>query len=262
MSRPFNDTDNLTGLVQKYEEEIGAPYGYVSGDTTRLKAFASATRSTWDRYLTIAFKASGKWQYDDTNHVDGSGNYTYPVIRTNLADGQRDYTFTTDEGGALVLDVLKVAILPSATATEYEEIYPVDAQSESDAQDILAESTNEGTPVRYDKMANGIFLDPIPSYNATNGLKVYINREPSYFTYQDTTKRPGCPGNHHDYFFLRPALEYARINNLPNYDRLLLEVRKFEGDETQGLVGTIERDFSRRAKDDRNIMKPKRTLYI
>ncbi len=256
MSIQFNDTTNYKGLVQIYEKECGFKRGDISGDSTRLKELTADINLTWDDYLSIALTASGKWQFDDSNQTD------YPIIKTNLVSGQRDYTFTTDEGGNLILDIYKVAILPSASSTLYQEINPIDQQSDNEAADIVAESTATGVPYTYDKTANGFFLDPIPSYNATSGLKVYINREPSYFTSSDTTKKPGCPGIHHRYFALKPALDYARRNNLANYNRLLEEVISFEGDEARGITGTIVKYFSRRSKDEAAVMTPKRILYI
>ena len=254
--RQFNDTDNLEGLVQMYEQEIGADVGFISGNTTRLKQFTAGTRTAWNKYLELAFKASGRWQFDDQNHTD------YPIITTNLVDGQRDYPFTLDEVGNLILDIYKVAILSSASDTLYEEIRPVDQQTDGEALDITQNTLNEGVPYQYDKTANGIFLDPIPSYNATNGLRVWINRTASYFVSTDTTKRPGCPALHHDYFYLKPALEYARRNGLANYNRLREEVVSYEGEEEKGIQGSIERYFSRRERDERNIITPNTSLYI
>lgn len=256
MSRPFNATANLDGLVQCYEKEIGADYGFISGNTSRLKEFVSATRSAWDMYLYLAFNASGTWNYDDSNHTD------YPIIKTNLVSGQKDYTFTADELGNLVLDIYKVAVLPSATATEYEEIFPIDQQTSNHGNDLVSETTDTGVPFEYDKTANGFFLTPTPSYNATNGLKVYINREPSYFTTTDTTKKPGCPGIHHDYFYLRPAYDYARRNNLANLGTLREAVEKFEGNEERRFKGSIARYFGRRQRDTKKVLQPKKILYI
>jgi hypothetical protein len=238
MSRQFNDTSTLTGLVQGYELEIGANPGDVSGNTTKLKQFAAATKGAFDRYWQIALPASGKWQLDDSNQTD------YPIITTNLVDGQRDYSFTTDESGNLVLDIYRVFVLTSATGTQYVEIFPVDQQSDTNTEGFTDGQNSEGTPYRYDKTANGIFLDPISAYDADDGLKVYINREASYFASTDTTKKPGVPGIHHDYFFLRPAMEYARRNNLAVADRLEVAVLRFEE--------AIKEYFGHRAKDERN----------
>lgn len=254
MSRVFSNTDGLDGLVQKYEEETGVDFGHVSDNTTRLKQFVSKTRSAWDMYLHLAIQSSGLWQFDD------SGHSKYPVIYSTITSGQQDYPFTTDEQGNLILDIYKVAILPSATSTLYEEIQPIDAQGRLGG-DLIADLTVGGVPTRYDKLANAIFLDPIPDYTIASGIKVYINRESSYFKTDDTTKKPGCPGIHHDYFYLRPAMEHARQNNLSIYPTLRDEVLKYEGLESRGIVGIIERYFSKRSKDEKYIMTPEKINY-
>ena len=255
MSIRFSDTTNFKGLVQLYERECDFERGYVSGNTNRLRQFAADANVAWDDYVYLALKASGKWQWDDSNQND------FPIIKTNLVDGQRDYTFTTDEDGNFILDIYKVMV-QSETSSLFQEVYPVDQQERETWDDIAAEQTTEGMPFRYDKTANGIFLDPIPGYNKTNGLKVYINREASYFVNTDTTKTPGCPGIHHKFFYLKPALEYARRNGLASYQRLREEVVSLEGDEEKGVVGAIERYFSRRSRDERAIIRPKITPYI
>jgi hypothetical protein len=240
MSIQFNDTTTLKGIAQIYEKEIGANQGDITGNTTKLKSFTADANLALDDYTAIALQASGTWQFDDSNQTD------YPIITTNLVSGQRDYSFTTDEGGNLILDIYKVLVLQSATGTVYSELFPVDQQSDYDATGFTDGQNITGTPTTYDKTANGIFLDAIPGYNATKGLKVYINRESSYFTYSDTTKKPGVPGLHHKYFALKPALDYARRNNLATLPRLEQEVAKMERD--------IKEYFGRREKDTRNIL--------
>ena len=140
--------------------------------------------------------------------------------------------------------------MQGASETLYEVIKPIDQQSDDNAYDLVAENSATGIPYQYDKTANGIFFDPIPSYSATNGLKIYINREPSYFVSGDTTKKPGCPGIHHRYFALKPALDYARRNSLANYNLIREEVVSFEGDEEKGVVGSIQRYFAKRSRDE------------
>lgn len=257
MSISFNKTDTLNGLVQGFEKEIGADIGYISGNTNRLKEFTAGVNQAFDDYVYLALKSSGKWQFDDSNQTD------YPIIYANIVSGQQDYTFLTDESGNLVLDIFKVSILNSATDTVYHELEPIDQQATGQGYDEpWVESGVTGAPTGYDKTANGIIFDVTPNYNATNGLKVAINREASYFTYTDTTKKPGVPGLHHRYFYLKPALDYARRNNLANYNLIREEVVSFEGDEEKGIIGSIERYFGRRARDERKIIKPKKILYI
>jgi hypothetical protein len=248
MSLEFSNTTTKKGIIQLLESELGFNDGDISGNATKLKKFTADINVAFDDFLTIAINSAGTWQFDDDNFITD-----FPVIKTNIVGTptpQRDYTFTTDGSGNLILDVHKVLILQSATATYYQEIYPID-ELETPYNDILAEDTNNtgGTPYRYGKLANGIFLDPKPNYNATNGLKVYINREASYFTATDTTKKPGVPGNLHKYFYLKPAADYARRNNLANVNRLEAEVVKMEG--IPGRAGTIAQQFAFRARDER-----------
>lgn len=258
MSLAFNDTTTYKGIIQEVEKELGMNYGDISGNPTKLKQFTVSINLAWDDYVYLALNSSGTWQFDDSNQTD------YPIIYANLVSGTQNYSFTTDGTGNLILDILKVMILPSASATIYDEIYPVDQQNTPAydlSDDIAKETGTTGTPWRYDKTANGIFLDPTPNYNATSGLKLYINREPSYFVSTDTTKKPGCPGIHHRYFVVKPALDYARRNGLSNYNLIREEVVSFEGDEEKGVTGSIERYFSRREKDKRSILKPEPIIY-
>lgn len=207
-----------------------------------------------DDFMAIAIKSSGTWQFDDSNHTD------YPIIRTNLVSGQRDYSFTTDESGNLILDIYKVIIYDANGFGR--EIYPIDAQTTdfqgSFTSDFYDGQNRTGVPTRYDKTANAIFLDYVPNYSATNALEVYINRESTYFTSSDTTKKPGVPGLFHKYFALKPALDYARRNNLSILPRLENEVMKFEGDESKRIIGSIEKYFGRRERDIKRRMVPAR----
>lgn len=250
MSLVFNDTATYRGLVQIYEKEIGANLGDISGNIKKLKQFTADVNLALDDFIRIALEASGTWQFDDSNHT------TYPIIRTNLVSGQRDYQLTTDEGGNLILDVFKVLVADSSG--RFHVVNPVDVQSENDTQGFTNGANNTGAPSTYDKTANAIFLDPIPGYNATLGLEVYINREGSYFVYTDTTKTPGVPGLFHRYFAIKPAYDYARRNSLSVEGSLAAEVLKMEGNRRLGVVGTIADYFGGRSRDERKRLEPAR----
>lgn len=243
MSLSFNDTTTLKGIVQQYEEEIGVDAGTISGNTTKLKRFTAKANLALDDFTKIAIQASGTWQWDDSNHAD------YPIIKTNIVSGQQSYLITSDEQSNIILDIYKVAILPSATATTYVDIVPTDEQTQDDTSGFINETTVGGVPTCYGKTANGIFFDPTPNYSATNGLKLYINREPSYFTYTDTTKKPGIPGIFHRYLVLRPAEDDARIHAKVTYQALRAERLQMEAD--------IKEYFYNREKDIPNQLKVK-----
>lgn len=214
MSLQFSDISNLNGIIQLIERELEFGYGDISGDTTLLKEITSDVNLAHNEVLALIFKAGGTWQFDDTNHTD------YPIITTNIVSSQRDYTFTSDETGNLILDVYRVLVADSDGV--YRDLVPRDQQTPYsqttgfvDGQDLT------GTPTAYDKTANGIFLDRIPNYNYTNGLKVYINREGYYFTTSDTTKKPGIPGLFHEYYVIATAYRYARRKSLAKEGSLL-----------------------------------------
>lgn len=217
MSIPFNDTTTHKGLVQFYEEEIGATSGDVSGSTLRLKKFAANVNLAFDDYLAVAFPKAGTWKLDDSNHDE-----KFPEIKTNVIANQRAYIFTEDEQGNLILDIYRVYCKDANGI--FQLLTPVDPDSQEDMKSFYDGRDEVGTPTRYDKTANGILLDKIPSYNSTLGLKVSINREASYFLYTDTDKKPGVCGLHHKYFFLKPALRTARIKGLKNFVALRDEV--------------------------------------
>lgn len=222
MSLQFSDTTNKSGILQVIERKTKLGDGGITGNAQRLKEFTSEVNLAVDKTLSIIFKANGLWQFDDSNHND------YPIITTNLVANQRDYTFTTDEQGNLILDIYKVMVKNEEGI--YHEIYPVDQQSDEYTDGFWSGQNETGIPSRYDKTANGIFLDCIPSYNSTNGLKVFINREGSYFTTSDTTKKPGFSGLFHKYLAVVPAYEYACTNQLANKNDLKQEMLEMEMD--------------------------------
>lgn len=227
-------------IIRQYELEIGANRGDIADDSTRLEDFVDQENIAFSDYLTLAFNTSGTWKFDDSNHPD------FPEMTADIVAGQREYPFTTDEEGNLVLDIYKV--YAKETGKDYLELEAIDADTTGVENGITTGSTVQGVPYRYDKTANVIILDPVPSASVTGGLKVSVNREATFFTTSDTTKKPGVPGLHHKWFYLRPALDYARRNSLNSYTRLEAEV--------MALTADIKKNFSRRAKDEQSVMTP------
>lgn len=202
MSLKFSDSANKAGIIELIDANCNTDSTqYPTADKTRDINLAL------DRVLALIFEVGGTWQFDDSNHTD------YPILTTNLVSGQRDYSFTADQNSNLILEIYKVMIAdPNGV---YQEVYPVDVES-SRAPTSFDDGLNiGGIPFTYDKMANGIFLDPIPNYNYTGGLKIYVSREGSYFAASDTTKKAGFAGLFHEYLALRPSYQYAFRKGLP-----------------------------------------------
>ena len=254
MSRVFNDTTNNAGIVQKYEDARKFKRGYVSGNTTRLKEFVSDTKSAFDRFLSIAFEADGRWQFDDSNHTK------YAEIEMDLVSGQRDYSFLTDEQGNVILDIHKVFVKDQQGV--YYEVLPVDKNEDNEY--ITGPYTDgrntQGQPSTYDRTGNGIIFDYVPNYSwrigteLARGIKVLIDRESSYFTYTDTTKMPGIPGLFHDYLWAYPAMEAAGLDGASNYNALANTVARLEA--------AIKQHFTRRGADDRNRVTFKKINFM
>lgn len=241
----FNDTSTKLGLIQNCEMRLFGDngYGQISGDTNKLYQFTERINRAQDRFIFLAMTADGRWQYDDTNYTD------YGIATTDLVAGQKDYTLAVSH-----LEMEKVLILPSATSTNYQILSTTD-QDDIDAKAYLENpSTVTGVPYRYDKRANSIFLDPVPSYNATSGIKIYFKRGPSYFIYSDTTKVPGFASIFHDYLALHASRDYA-------LDRTLAIATSLDELVTRAETA-ITKFFSQRDKDERHVMRGKKILFI
>lgn len=243
MSLQFSDTTNKSGIIQQIERTCGFNDGDVTDNTTKFAQFTADVNLALDTTYASIFKAGGTWQFDDTNHTD------YPIITTNLVLGQRDYSFTVDGSSNLILDIYKVMVDDGTGTGTFKEIDPVDMQSMNTNKlnvDSLVDGTDaQGVPDRYDKTADGIFLDLIPDANVTGGLKVFINREGSYFTVSDTTKKPGFAGLFHEYLALIPSYKYARDHSLDNLVRLEKDIAVME-ESIMTHYGRRERDINRR----------------
>lgn len=237
MSIVYSDTTNKNGIIQLIERSCGFKDADISGNATLLAQFTGDVNVALDYIYACIFSVGGTWQFDDSNHTK------YPILTTNLVASQRDYSFTTDEQSNLILDIYKVVIATSSAATTFQEIFPLDVQSQSNADtEGFYDGTNvTGVPYCYDKTANGFFLQPIPSYSATGGLKVYFNREASYFTVGDTTKKAGFAGLFHEYLALRPSWQYAYRQGLSSAKALQVEMLAME-DKIKKYYGERERD--------------------
>lgn len=216
MSLYFNDTTKKKGIIQSIERKV-LNYGDISSNTEKLKHWTAEVNIAADEVWAKIFQSAGTFQADDINHTD------YPELTLNLVSGQRDYFFTTDERGNLILDIYKVFVAQEDNVggnVLYNEIYPVDSDRDPGTSDFYDGLDTTGTPYRYNKTGRGIFLDAVPGYSKTNGIKVLFSRESLYFTYTDTTNKPGFDGLFHELLALIPATKYAEDNNLQNATKL------------------------------------------
>jgi hypothetical protein len=222
----------FTNIVNKIDRSCGT-----NSTSYTLANKAIDVNLALDDIYTIALKAIG-WNLDDFNHTHD------PFITINLEASQRDYHFTTDEDSARILEIHRVMVKSSSTGV-YELLTPVDQQSDGDMASFYDGQNTTGSPTRYDKTGNGIYLDPIPATFVTSGLKVFISREASYFTSADTTKVAGIDGLCHDYLYLKPAYEWARDHGLQNREALWRDLQTAT-DKIIQRYGTRQKDVKKR----------------
>lgn len=222
MSLQFNSSSPW-GLVQHFEEKIGANQGDVSASTTKLKRFTALANVALDEVKTLARNAAGAWQHDDSNHTD------YPERTMNLVSGTRRYklsSLTADAGTNLLLGIYKLYVADADGI--FRELQQVDVQNDPDLEGFYDGQDQAGTPYRYDIVGDWLDLDPVPNYSVTGGIKVEVDREPKYFVFGDTTAKAGIAGNLHPYLYLKPAYEDALIHSPNLVKGLQMEVEKME----------------------------------
>lgn len=155
-----------------------------------------------DSFYSIALTSDGSWQIDDANYSD------LPIGLTNLVAGQQDYSFAAD-----VLMLTK--LLAQDEAGNWRTLRSVDQDDEASKNIWELPPGNQGIPTKYDILGNSIFLDPIPNYSKSNGLKAIFKRSASKFTITDTAKEPGIPSIFHPYLCRQTALPFLVEKKLP-----------------------------------------------
>jgi hypothetical protein len=242
VSIPFSSVTNKNGIIQLIERNLAFNDGDITGNSTLFSQFTGDVNIALDRALALIIQSSGMWHFDDTNQTD------YPFMVTNLVSGQRDYPFTVDGSGNLILEIFRVMVMPPSGI--FAEIYPVDQATTTsmtgnvpNTDSFINAQNQTGTPTRYSKTGNSIFLDVIPNYSINGGLKVFIDREMTYFQTTDTTKKAGFAGIFHEYLALRPAYQYAYRRALANTKSLQAEVLEMER--------AMQEYYSKRSKDIR-----------
>ena len=235
MSLQFSDTTNNRGIVQTIDDLCGTDStSYPLKDKTRDINLAL------DRVLALIFEVGGTWQFDDSNQTD------YPIITTNLVSGQRDYSFTLDANSNLILEIFRVMVAdPNGV---YQEISPSNVGEVDVPPNYYSGQNITGQPSTYQKLGNGILLDPPSNYNRTAGLKIYVNREGSYFTTSDTTKKPGFAGLFHEYLALRPAYMYCLKKQIAKKNDLKNDMIEMEN--------AIMNYYKAREKDNPKVIRP------
>ncbi len=226
----FSNVLTKDGIIQDCEFWLFASnYGQISNDANLLRTFTSLSNRALDSVVTKILSADDRWQFDDTNYTD------YPVATTDVVLGQRDYVLSVSH-----LKITRVEIKDAQGS--WTKLTPIDLIDIPVARDEFFNSN--GSPLFYDKVGNSLFLYPSADYNASAGLRVYYQREPSYFLYTDTTKKAGFANILHRLISIKACYDYAVANNLTDKITVLNnEILKKEAE--------LNQFYGRRNKDER-----------
>ena len=242
----------ITEILSQIQDQTNTQNSTTSSFTTVQKTLAINNALNW--YFILANTAAGNWRpADDTNQSD------YPVITANVVSGQQDYSFATDEQGNQILDIYKVRILQPDGINWYT-LTQINQDTITDAE---LSTVTGSIPQEYYLTANGIFLVQKPNYNSTNGLEVWIDRSPVYFTAGDVstgTKKAGLPWVHHEYLSLRPSYFYCLAKGLPQAPAYKLAL--FGEDGKSGMEGAIKKYWRDRNRDFSQTITPERVNSV
>ena|SRR3990167_1003188 len=245
----FSESTNKTGMYELFQD-------LTKTNSTNYTAYKYArdANNALLKYMGLAMMASGKGQVDDLNFTSN------PEISINLVLNQFDYPLTSDadaDADATANQILDIERIECATESTADADSFQILEKYNDLEDdwsVVASRNISGIPRRFSLRNNTIFLDPKPNFAATDGLRIFFDRTPSYFAGTDTTKVAGIPHSHQEYLVYRPAYLYC-ITNLPSLAKGYLIIMQ-----------TLEKDilefYRRKNRDERKIMSGKKILYI
>lgn len=247
---PFNDTTLATpGLIQLCEDWTSLGNGAISGDSTNLKQFTNRINEAFSRLMPLLLSNADYMRWDDSNNVD------LPIATVNIVSGQSDYEVKTDADSLNILNLTDLMILPSSTATTYAPITRMTLDHPWAPFAMSPNSNQTGTPSHWLENGNVIFLFPQPNYSVTNGIKLYFERDPAYFTSSDTTKKPGIPRPFHALLALYASLDFILQNRSTDHvliSRLEAQIQRRER-ELENLIAS--------RNPTRNVMSTERIAF-
>lgn len=235
----FSDASGKGGIVQEID--------FILNTNDTSYPIAQKTRNInrrLDDVVSLILQCDGRWQWDDQNQTD------LPIGVTTLVPEQPDYSLT----GSTFLDITRVEVKDSNG--NYVLLQPIDQREVTD-QSLTEFQKTSGTPRFYDKVGDSLFLYPKPSSSGVTtaqGLKVYFQRQASYFVVTDTTKCAGFAPLYHRLLSLGAAMDYAMANEMTTKINIISpQIEKLQ----TGLVAF----YSARNKDENVRMRPRRENF-
>lgn len=195
----FSDSAGKTGIVEDIDF-------LVNTDSTSYP-IEQKTRNVnrrYDEVVSLILQADGRWKWDDTNNA-AQPSTSITMTESTTAVAIPDTTY-------LIINRVEVK---DANGNFYK-LHPFNEHEVVD-QSMTEFLKTPGRPLYYEKVGGFINLYPKPTstnVTLTSGLKVYYQRDASYFTTADTTKVPGFAAPFHRILSFGGALDYAIQNEM------------------------------------------------
>ena len=176
-------------------------YDICQADTNSypLKSVTRRVNAALDRFFTLAFQADGRWSWNDPSQD------VAPIQSINLVSGTQSYNL--DDFTYEIINILRVEALDSAGNNIL--LRRLDrAKLNASGIALTNYKTTASTPDEYDLVGEYIYLYPKSSYNATNGLTLYTDKNKTAFVYTDTTKALPVPSLFVQYICRLASLPY------------------------------------------------------
>jgi hypothetical protein len=164
------------------------------------------------RLRSLIFSKQSGWDSSDSN------NTGFPILYTDLVDGQQDYGLE-----ATTLAVKRVQVSYDGVSHYQAKLKDIGEMQGALTEDDITNSFSKDNPF-YDIQYGAIFLYPIPDADVTSGLTLWIDEDAYTFTSGDITagtKYTGFNGLADDLlakyitydFKLAKNLEASRLKN-------------------------------------------------
>lgn len=204
-------------------------------NTFTREAFIRAANEYYRKAALTIWESDTNWEWDDSGRTSKR-----PIARTDLKDGQEQYTIPTD-----AFDIFRVEIMDSNG--DFYRIHPFQEENIGSA---LSEWFDEkGTPQYYRLVGDMIYLKPAPDSNETTltrGMKLYVERDVEEFTPSDTTKQPGFPAKFHTILSYGAALRFATSKGLERKKQTLKGELNSLMEDLRNYYATRHRDYKKR----------------
>jgi len=191
-----------------------------------LKDMARRVNFALDRFFTLAFQADGQWAYDDTNHG------TDPIQTINLVSGTQSYdlgSFTSEIINILRIEALNSvgdAVLLRRLERSNLGVGPYWAGLGGIA--LTEYQPTAGEPFEYDLVGESIFLYPKPNFSATDGLKIYLERNKKTIVSTDTSVAMPVPSIFSQYICLLASLPFLIENKKDQKNDVAAQIAQYE----------------------------------